>query len=88
MGCATVAGSITPTSLTVALWTHWFPPTIAWSTRWTAVPIGAVWGAATVVVDVDGFAVVDGEEEAVEQPARAAAITKPTVTRRNRCQFI
>jgi hypothetical protein len=42
MGCATVAGSITPTSLIAVPWTHWFPPTIAWSTRRVAVPIGAV----------------------------------------------
>jgi hypothetical protein len=89
-----VAGSITPSSLIVAPCTHWFPPTIEWSTRWTAVPIGAVCGAAVVVVEPDvaveagGVVEVDGDEEAVEQPARAVVINRPTVTRLKPRQFI
>jgi hypothetical protein len=88
-----VAGSITPSSLIVAPCTHWFPPTIEWSTRWTAVPIGAVCGAAVVVVEPDvaaeaGVVEVDGDEEAVEQPARAVVTPRPTITRLNPRQFI
>ena len=88
-----VAGSITPSSLIVAPCAHWFPPTIAWSTRWTAVPIGAVCGAAVVVVEPDvaleaGVVVdVDGDEEGVEQPARAVVTPRPTTTRLNPRRF-
>jgi hypothetical protein len=88
-----VAGSITASSLIVAPCTHWFPPTIEWLTRWTAVPIGAVCGDAVVAVEADVVVeagvvvVVDGDEEAVEQPARAVVINRPTATRLELRQF-